>query len=209
MAIAQLIKGIGEQQDALKNADLMRRLGFKRAIKAYKGVPESLKYYNEFGKSNLSLIDSYLKDPSKISEMPGYQFKVDQGVRTITNERSGVGKLFSGETLKELTSFGQELATSEYDKELNRLFSAQGLAQGGEGMFSETSLNLADLYAGQGQAAAKRYEDTSAYISGHEARGSEFFASSFGSLMGMFSSKGSGGGGGKVGGSYYNASAPY
>ena len=190
MAIPQLITGIKAQKKALKGAQMERRKGFENAVNAFKGVPESLKYYGEFGKSNMGLIESYLKDPSKISQMPGYQFRMEQGTQAITGKRSGVGKLFSGETLKELTAFGQGLASEEYDKELNRLFGAQELAQKGEGMFAEASLNLADLYAGQGQSEAKYWEDESAYISGHEARGSEFFASSFGSLMGMFGKKG-------------------
>lgn len=79
---------------------------------------------------------------------PGYQFAMDQGEQAALRGASAAGMLASGNTLTELTKFGQGLANQEYNGWLNRLqgMSSQGLqAAGGQG---NAYGNLASLYQG-------------------------------------------------------------
>lgn len=79
---------------------------------------------------------------------PGYQFALDQGQQAALRGASAAGMLNSGNTLTELTKFGQGLANQEYGSWLDRLkgVSSQGLqAAGGQ---ASAYGGLADLYQG-------------------------------------------------------------
>lgn len=59
---------------------------------------------------------------------PGYEFRLNEGLDAIMARQAALGSLDSGETGRALLQYGQDYATSEYDRHLNRL--AQGAAQG-------------------------------------------------------------------------------
>jgi hypothetical protein len=54
-------------------------------------------------------------------ESPGYQFQLGEGTRAIENSAAARGGLNSGATLKALTSYGQNLADSDYQQYLSGL----------------------------------------------------------------------------------------
>ena len=62
-------------------------------------------------------------------ESPGYQAQFDEGVNAVQAANAFRGGLNSGRTLKDLTTFGQNLADREYTDYYNRL---AGLASGGQ-----------------------------------------------------------------------------
>lgn len=51
---------------------------------------------------------------------PGYQFLQDQGTQAVQNSAAARGDLLSGNTLTDLTKFGQGLADTTYDQTYNR-----------------------------------------------------------------------------------------
>lgn len=59
-------------------------------------------------------------NPSNLQNDPGYQFQLQQGQDAITNRSSAMGLNASGNTLKDLTSFGQGLAGTYYNDAFNR-----------------------------------------------------------------------------------------
>jgi len=74
----------------------------------------------------------------------GYQFRLDQGLGAVTQSAAASGLLNSGSTLKGLTEYGQNLASSEFQSYLSNLNNAQS-----------TGLTAASNVASQGQSAGQ------------------------------------------------------
>lgn len=51
---------------------------------------------------------------------PGYEFRMKEGERALTNSAAGRGELRTGGTLKDFLSFGQDMASQEYGNVVNR-----------------------------------------------------------------------------------------
>jgi hypothetical protein len=51
---------------------------------------------------------------------PGYQFRMDEGMRGVENSGSARGGVLGGRTLKELMRYGQGFASNEYGNAYNR-----------------------------------------------------------------------------------------
>jgi hypothetical protein len=96
---------------------------------------------------------------------PGYQFRFGEGVRAMDASASARGGLLSGGALKELTGYGQDMASQEYMNIFKRL---QTLAGGG--MNAINTASNAAMGAGTNMAgAAGDFANTAA--SGHVAGG--------------------------------------
>ena len=96
---------------------------------------------------------------------PGYQFRVDEGMRSIQNSQAARGNILSGGALKELSQYNQGLASDEYSNYINNLM---GLSQIGQASAGQ-SANIAGDVAGQiGQAQVGRGNIT---MQGRIARG--------------------------------------
>jgi hypothetical protein len=83
---------------------------------------------------------------------PGYQFRMDEGVRAIDRAASARGLLGSGARLRQLTAYGQGLAGDEYNNYWNRLASLGGIGQTAAQQTAQTNAS-ALMQAGQAQAA--------------------------------------------------------
>lgn len=178
--VTNLALGTTMQSKAMKGAADARDLGFRNAVNTYKEVPGEYKPYMDFGKEQLSAVQQLFGDPSSIKGLPGYQFRYEQGQQAVETGAASKGKLFSGQTLEELVRYGQGFASEEYDKEVSRRMAGVNVGMQATQGYDAANLNLADIYAGQGQAAARYYEDKSKYIAGHEQAGREMFSSWFG-----------------------------
>lgn len=53
---------------------------------------------------------------------PGYQFRMDQGLKAVNAASSARGNSNSGATMKALTRYGQDYASNEYNNAYNRNF---------------------------------------------------------------------------------------
>lgn len=57
---------------------------------------------------------------SDFTRDPGYQFRLDQGMRGVENSAAARGGLLSGNALKALMNYGQDFASNEYMNSYNR-----------------------------------------------------------------------------------------
>ena len=170
----------GKQRKAREAAAYERNLGFERAEDTYAGTPGSYDSYRQLGEESVSAVRKLFGDPGSVKGLPGYQFRFERGQEAVENVAGKKGQLFGGNTLLELVRYGQEFATAEYDNELKRrMAGAQMGLQATKGA-DEANLNLAEIQAGRGQAAARQYEDESKYIAGFEQSGRDMFGSWFG-----------------------------
>ncbi len=132
---------------------------YEQSISAYK---QNLDEYNQ----NKAWYDQYTAEgpytsqqvSDKISNLPGYQAELQQGVDAIQKGAAAKGYLGSGRVLKELSSFGQNTLGKFYGNELDRL---AGLAGSGQQAASQTAQNsmslgggLAGLYSNLGDTKA-------------------------------------------------------
>ena len=81
--------------------------------------------------SALTQINSLLKDPSSITQQPGYQFGLKQGANQLNNRAAASGNYYSGAQMKAAQQFGQDYAGTKLDQSLNRLTNVAGLGQVG------------------------------------------------------------------------------
>lgn len=70
-----------------------------------------------------------------LEKYPGYQFALSQGIEAVEKSASGGYGLQSGQALKDLTAYGQGLASSNFENYMNRL---QGLSGGGLSAAAQT-----------------------------------------------------------------------
>ena len=63
--------------------------------------------------------------PSDIYEDPSYQFRVQQGLRALQASRAATGMLQTGQGLRDITDYGQQAASQEYQAAFNRFQTEQ------------------------------------------------------------------------------------
>lgn len=119
--------------------------------------------------SSENRLSALLDDPNSISNSAAYQFRVGQGQQALERSLAAKGMLGSGNRLMELTKYGQDMGSQEYDNQFNRLkglydtasqswlgdkgantarYSAESAANLGRGSM------LSDLYSKSGGLAA-------------------------------------------------------
>lgn len=121
----------------------------------------------EGGAENGSLMQNFGMDQFQAD--PGYQFRMDEGMRALEGSAAARGGLLSGATMKAIQKYGQGVASQEYGNAYNRYTADQtnqynrlaGLVNTGMGATNQTS-NAAANFAnnassniiGAGNAAA-------------------------------------------------------
>lgn len=79
----------------------------------------------------LERLVSLIGDPGQVTNLPGFDFRRQQGREVLEESAAAGGGLFSGNTLQALEEFGQGFATDELNQEFNRLSNLAGLGAGG------------------------------------------------------------------------------
>ncbi len=102
-------------------------------------------------------------NPSDLENDPGYQFQLGQGTAAVNNSASARGLLQSGNTLQDLTKFGQGLAGTYYNDAFNRALQTFNTNQ------NSTLANLSTL-ANIGQTATNQYDQATQFNSGTQAQ---------------------------------------
>jgi len=92
--------------------------------------------------------------PGEFKEDPGYQFRLSQGNDNILSNAAATGSLASGRTLKALTEYGQDYASNEYDKFINRYYQSLTPYQSLAGLGQTTATNLGQQGISTGNAVA-------------------------------------------------------
>ena len=96
--------------------------------------------YSKAGRWGLEQYQNLLRNPSVIKDTPGYQFRLDQGLEAMERSAAARGMLMSGATGESLQRYGQDYASLEFDKSLNRM---SNLAQFGQA--ADTNLANIDI----------------------------------------------------------------
>ena len=71
-----------------------------------------------------------LDDPDSIKQTAAYKFRVGQGQEAINRSLGAKGMLGSGNRLMELTKYGQDMGSQEYDAQAKRLQDLLGMYSG-------------------------------------------------------------------------------
>jgi len=135
-----------------------QRQSIEESRRQFDLINKQLSPFRKAGLGGLAGVQKLLKDPSSVTSTPGYQFNLAQGQEAITGKAAAGGTLQSGATLKDLTRFGQGLATSTYQQQINNqmglaTMGAQTAVQGGQvaaGIGGDISSGLSNLGAIQG-----------------------------------------------------------
>ena len=109
---------------------------------------------------------------AKLEATPGYQFRMNQGMKALERSAAAKGNLLSGNTLAAAQEFGQGLASQEYGNTINRLQNAvatqapglsqqAGLLQGAGGYLNQAGQQqgaaAGDIYKGIAGAGQQAY----------------------------------------------------
>jgi hypothetical protein len=101
---------------------------------------------------------------------PGYQFRLDEGLRAVDAGAAARGMLRSGATLKAEQAFGEGLAAQEYDKYFSRASDSFGNYYNRLFDLSRLGENAAAGVGAQGQASANAQSNIATGAAGAEAR---------------------------------------
>lgn len=77
-----------------------------------------------------SALSELYKNPSSITTLPSYQFRLNQGLDSINRNAAAKGYLGSGNRLMELMRYGQDYGSQEFDREISRLSGLSGATTG-------------------------------------------------------------------------------
>lgn len=113
------------------------------------------------GSAAIGSLSEMLKPGYDHTTSPGYQFRLDEGLRGVENSAAAKGLLQSGGTLKGIDKYAEGLAASDFNDQFNRTAS---VAAGGQqvnntlGQLGANSANsIGDLLTQQGNAKASGY----------------------------------------------------
>lgn len=148
-SLADFFSGNGSTNDYLRAGQALYGLYSqnKATGAAQQGNQQALDLYRETRDQNradnqplldlrnsvLPQINSLLKDPSSITQQPGYQFQLKQGQNQLNNRAAASGNYYSGQQIKAAQQYGQDYAGTKLDQSLNRLMGvATGTQVGGQ-----------------------------------------------------------------------------
>lgn len=80
--------------------------------------------YLATGKKYLGKLDQFMSGDYDITQTPGYQFRLEEGMKAV--QRSQAGRTLGGRAVKESIRYGQEYATGERGAEFSRLSTLAG-----------------------------------------------------------------------------------
>lgn len=102
--------------------------------------------YVQFGREQLGDLSEFLRDKNPMNfRDPGYQFRFDQGLKSIEGSAAAGGNLLSGDTLRALTQYGQDMASQEYANAFGRYIDEGQFRRGLAGMGQAAATDLGQL----------------------------------------------------------------
>lgn len=144
-------------------------------LEMFKQSREDMAPWREAGANSLAQLTGRMDELNRPFSMadftadPGYQFRMQEGMKALERSAAARGGRMSGGTLKALTRYGQDFAANEYtnaynrfnadrDRVFNRLSSIAGTGQTASGQLANANMNygqnLSNLYTGVGNAQA-------------------------------------------------------
>ena len=154
-------KAAGAQKDAANTAAATERY-------MYDTTREDMAPWQEKGEAAVNQMGSLMgfggsdertEALNQFYQDPGYNFRFNEGQRAVENSAASRGGMLSGNTLRELATFGQGMGSGEYGNYWNRLAGLSGTGQtatnqlGGFGMNAARGIGNANLAAGQARGS--------------------------------------------------------
>ncbi len=137
--------------------------------RGFEGQRDNLNPYMDAGRTGINALAEYAThrpnfsfNPSDLEHDPGYQFQLGQGTAAVNNSASARGLLTSGNTLQDLTKFGQGLAGTYYNDAFKRALDTFNTNQ------NSTLSNLSAL-SGAGLQASGQFNQASQNNSNQQA----------------------------------------
>lgn len=169
---AAVVTGATALYSANKGAKAAKEAGRSQEAAAREGIAEQRRQFDTFqgniqpylgiGNQASGTLSKLLGgDMSAFQADPGYQFRFDQGLKTLDRSAAAQGRLYGGGTDLDRMQFGQGLASQEYGNFWNRTMDAARLGQNsavgaghmGMGMASNIGNLLGNIGQAQGNSA--------------------------------------------------------
>ena len=133
-----------------------------------------------------------------ITQDPGYQFRFGEGQRAIERRAAAGGQRFGGGTLAELSRYGQDYASQEYEKAYGRLAGLQqqmyGMGQAGRERMTGLEDVMAQRYGQYGMSQANLMTGLGAAGASAKLAGAQQKQTGLGGLLKLGTSLATGGG---------------
>jgi len=155
MAIEAQLAAAGMSADAIKYAaDKSAKVQWDM----YTQSREDQMPWMTAGKQALGQLQTKIaKGPGEFTKDPGYQFRLDEGNKNVMSQAAATGNTQSGRTLKALEEYGQNYASNEYDKFINRYYQSLTPLQSLAGLGQNTATNMANNATQTGNSIANIY----------------------------------------------------
>jgi hypothetical protein len=115
---AQIIGGLGKLVGAAQGISAGRQVS-----------PGQADPYAQYRPGNAAMLQNLLSNPNSISQTPGYQFNLAQGLQQMQAQQAAQGRLVSGGALLQSQNFGQSLANQTYNQQVDTLARLSGAYQ--------------------------------------------------------------------------------
>lgn len=154
-----LLSGQGATDDAIAAQERAARDANATQLYMYDQTRQDFAPWREAGVRALGGMEDadYMRDftMSDFTQDPGYQFRMQEGMKAIERSAAAGGGLNSGRTMKALTQYGQNLAAQEYqnaydrfnadrDRRFNRLGALAGVGQTAQTQVGQAGQNYAN-----------------------------------------------------------------
>lgn len=132
---------------------ISKLMGGYQAIQAGKAVnPNQADPFSPYRSQYAGQLQNLMNDPNSVTQTPGYQFNLAQGLQGLQAQQAAQGRLVSGGALIQGQQFGQNLAQQSYNDQVKTLMALSGANQspatGAAAMQSVGASNLGSTYGG-------------------------------------------------------------
>lgn len=105
----------------------------------FAGLAQGYNPYVQTGYAANNQLQGLLTDPNSLSNLPGYQFALTQGLNAVDRGAAARSGVQNGATIKAEQRYGTGLADSTYGNQLQRLLAASGAGAGWLGAQNATT----------------------------------------------------------------------
>jgi hypothetical protein len=98
--------------------------------------------YNTYGLDPAGAKETQQQALADFQTTPGYQFRMDEGIKALDRSAASRGLLRSGAQQKGITDFGQNIASEEYGNYMNSLLAVSGLGSQAASSGNSTAAGL-------------------------------------------------------------------
>lgn len=144
------------QENAANNAQ-------QTQLQMYNTTRGDLMPYNQGGQQDFAAMNRLLlgnpaEQQAALEGMPGYQFALNQGLKSVQNSATARGLGVSGAAMKGAATYATGLADQTYGNQVNRLLAGAQLGENAGAMTGQAGSNaangIANAQIGAGNAAA-------------------------------------------------------